>query len=96
MQAFRKLHTHIWHAKRMHMQKLCGTMVALQRCDRGLTAAIKVGTLISIIYGIAMYKRHDLSRMPVKAASFKIVHTMDVSNSKANHMRLPRNSNPSW
>ena len=50
----------------------------------------------AFIYGIAMCKRHDLSRMPVKAASFKIVHTMDVSNSKANPMRLLRNSNPSW
>ena len=45
-QAFRKLCTHVWHAKRMHMQPLWGSMVPLRRCDRGLAAAVKVSILL--------------------------------------------------
>lgn len=52
-----RLPTHIWHAKRMVMEKKWGFALAEKRCDKSISAAVRAYREHSVIYDMSYHRR---------------------------------------
>ena len=58
------LETHLWHAKRMHMQTMWGYRLPVHRCDKSLRASCRFVKRACTVHDASYYSCIELSGLP--------------------------------